>query len=721
MATTSPSTDDGSFDPNDFEDDESATITSESFHSEDSLSSHNSIYVGQGQGSNNNDNHHHGTDTGTDGISQENWGGKEAQVFGKKFTTNNNTDLTEENEATYLSVTVTNSSSASSAKSCQSSDKAPLQTVIHANGDIESCTAEQRSKKRFFIIKSTYPKYSKWDTSDPEAAEYDRKANTVHEIVHPMIGFDSEFQAEYEARRFRNNCEQFQGACAPLEDNDDGEISFVDEDDFLFTSFDEPPWDSELIENNDRNEEVIIDIMTMKQYHQKLDEQQEDRMYNEDNEKRYQLDEAMKIYECKLRVRSSGYRAYYSYPTEKPWDVKAEMEVKESANWRRQNCLKMRPDIEDIRSFMWRGRAHGVFGHILQNCQGNDAAFEASAIEMQYCALFSHLKKCKQLDELFLQLNTDVARQALPRQHAAYNCVSHVFIKKMIHVAPQLHQLRVLSFGPSITLNPWALDAISISFPELERLDIAFALSMEFAPPYDGTDNDKFYPYEAPLLACANGLENLKRLDLGFEMVQIPYTDASGKQRIAKKNRTQFLVSKVALDEIRDAIRGAGGTVTETSSTIPPSWDENEADGDLLVLQEMIQSPDLDDTIREGALERYYEVEAMLAEESSIESNVQPRQSNIDLLLEASICHRKEMEKRLQEQASPPTPVKDILVERKSLDTVSDNETLENVGSNDPRVNDEAEDKPDRSQKRPSNERVDDSVNSNKRVCVYNV
>ena len=78
-----------------------------------------------------------------------------------------------------------------------------------------------------------------------------------------MTGFDSEFHAEHEARRFRNNCEQFQGACAPLEDNDDGEISFVDEDDFLFTSFDEPPWDSELIENNDRNEEDIIDIMTM--------------------------------------------------------------------------------------------------------------------------------------------------------------------------------------------------------------------------------------------------------------------------------------------------------------------------------------------------------------------------------------------------------------------------------------------------------------------------
>lgn len=346
MATTSPSTDDGSFDPNDFEDDESATITSESFYSEDSLSSHHSIYVGQGQVSNNNDNHHHGTDIGTDGQSQ---------LFGHTTThNNNNTVPTEENEATYLSVTVTNSSSASSAKSCQSSDKAPLQTVIHANGDIESCTAEQRSKKRFFIIKSTYPKYSKWDTSDPEAAEYDRKANTVHEIVHPMTGFDSEFHAEHEARRFRNNCEQFQGACAPLDDNDDGEISFVDEDDFLFTSFDEPPWDSEFIENNDRNEEVIIDIMTMKQYHQKLDEQQEDRMYTEDNEKRYQLDEAMKIHECKLRVRSSGYRAYYSYPTEKPWDVKAEMEVKESANWQRQNCLKMRPDIEDIRSFMFK-------------------------------------------------------------------------------------------------------------------------------------------------------------------------------------------------------------------------------------------------------------------------------------------------------------------------------------------------------------------------------
>jgi hypothetical protein len=726
------STDDGSFGPDDFSDDESATITSEeSRRSEGSLSSLGSIQLGQQ--TINNDRYHHRSDRGTDGDTphQQSIWDRETQF---RNIADNNTSMessapTKENGTdAYLSLTVTNSSAASSAKSSLSSEEKSIQNRRnHAKEDEEDdennsqCTTE-----RFFIVKSTYPKYSKWDSTDPEIAECDRRSKTIHEIVPPITGFDGVFQAEYEARKVRNECEAFRGACAPLDD--DGEFSEY-EDDFHFNSFDDPPWDSEVLEQYERDEEVIIDIMTMKQYKQKLAEKASDVEYIECMDKEYKCEETVQVYECKLRVRDSGCRAYYSYPTAQPWDIKAEMEVKETVQYQKDVMRKMRPDIERVKSFMFEGRQFGVFGWLLENCHhsdyDSDRVSSCDDLEVRMCALLRHLQACKSLDELFLQLNTDTPGNLLqhqkPLQYA--HVVDRTFIQKLVYVAPHLDQLRVLSFGPSITLYPRALDAISKSLPSLERLDISFALSMDFAPS-GGDEVNKHYPYEGPLLACVHELDRLNRLDLGFEMVDFHYTDSKGQQRSIKKNRITCLVSEVALQEIRESIIDVGGIVTETHTTKPPPWEEEESDKRMRALQEMILDPELDNSIRETAIEKYRDLEEFLAETSNVPDDCL-RKSSIDLLLEASgRCNAIE-EARLHEQQQQcaiqqqqPPPAEDILVERKSLGTITNSDPQVNKPANVEIISAiETEEQSSKSKKRISNETVDDAVNS-KRACV---
>lgn len=725
----STTTDDGSFGPDDFSDGESSTITSESQLG--SLSSRDTIHLGHQHDATNND-------SSNNDIDRHHAYGGETSNQPHFHNIDNNERVTDSSVPTkqnaYLSLTVTNSSATSSTKSSSSEEKPNQRGNCHAQEEDEEeeddhsqCTTE-----RFFIVKSTYPKYSKWDSTDPEIAESERRAKTIHEIMPPITGFESGFQAEYEARRVRNECEAFRGACAPLDD--DGEFSEF-EDDYHFNSFDEPPWDSEVLEECDREEEVIIDCMTLKQYKQKLEEKASDEEYIEYMDKEFKCEETLQIYECKLRVQDSGYDAYYSYPTAQPWDIKAEMEVRESINHQKDAERKMRPEIDCVKSFMFKGRQYGMFGYLLESCYHCD--YDSDDVrcdrrELQMCALLRHLQASKSLRELFIQLNTHVPDNQLQRHKLVKyaHVVNGTFIQKLVYVAPHLDQLRVLSFGPNITLYPRALEAISKCLPSLERLDISFALSMEFAPQGDD-EVTKYYPYENPLLACVTELDRLNRLDLGFEMVDFRYTDSNGRKRSVKKSRISCLISEVALQEIRETIIDVGGIVTETHTTKPPPWEEEESDKRTRALQEMIMDPQLDNDIRETAMEKYQELEEFLKETSNA-TNDQQHQSNFELLLEASDrCNAIEearLHEQQQQQRSPPA--KDTLVEGESLSAIAISETSDNVGATDPQVGrhvndediyaiDDVEEQPStpNSKKRISNVTVDDAANS-KRFCV---
>mmetsp|Transcript_4755 Transcript_4755/g.7352 ORF Transcript_4755/g.7352 Transcript_4755/m.7352 type:complete len:728 (+) Transcript_4755:261-2444(+) len=722
----STTTDDGSFGPDDFSDGESSTITSES--QQGSLSSRDTIHLGHQHDDNDRDHHQA---CGVDTSNQTHF----RNIDNNERVTDSSAPMKHNGTDAYLSLTVTNSSAASSAKSSSSSEEKSIQRVNcrTREDDEEEDDDSQCTTERFFIVKSTYPKYSKWDSTDPEIAESERRAKTIHEIVPPNAGFESEFHAEFEARKVRNECEAFRGACAPLDDG--GEFSEF-EDDYHFNSFDEPPWDSEVLEECDREEEVIIDCMTLKQFNQKLEEKTSDEEYIEYMDKEFKCEETLQVYECKLRVRDSGCSAYYSYPTAQPWDIKAEMEVRESTNHQKDAARKMRPEIECVKSFMFKGRQHGVFGYLLESCHHCDYDNEDVSCdrqEVQMYGLLRHLQAAKSLRELFIQLNRVVPDNLLQRHKLVQyaHVVNKTFIHKLVYVAPHLDQLRVLSFGPNITLYPRALEAISKCLPSLERLDISFALSMEFAPQGDD-DVTKYYPYENPLLACVTELDRLHRLDLGFEMVDFRYTDSKGRKRSVKKSRISCLISEVALQEIRETLFDVGGIVTETHTTKPPPWEEEESDKRMRALQEMMMDPQLDNAIRETAMEKYQELKEYLMETSNVPDDRQ-HQSNLELLLEASgRCNaieeaRLHEQQQHQKQRSPPA--KDAIVERESSSAIAISETSDNVGTDphvDTHVNDEdihtindVEEQPStpNSKKRISNVTVDDAVNS-KRFCL---
>mmetsp|Transcript_38428 Transcript_38428/g.56723 ORF Transcript_38428/g.56723 Transcript_38428/m.56723 type:complete len:178 (+) Transcript_38428:82-615(+) len=176
---------------------------------------------------------------------------------------------------------------------------------------------------------------------------------------------------------------------------------------------------------------------------------------------------------------------------------------------------------------------------------------------------------------------------------------------------------------------------------------------------------------------------------------------------------------------------GVGGIVTETNTTRPPPWQEEESDKRMRALQEMIMDPQLDMATQEAAMEKYRDYM-----EYSAEFSTEPddrHQSNFELLLEASgHCNAIEearLHEHQQQRAIQQPLAKDILVERKSLGTIAISETSDNVGT-DPHVNkpandkdihtiDDIEEQPStpNSKKRISNVTVDDAVNS-KRYCV---
>ena len=670
IGSMTETSDDDSFHSEDLSDDETITIISENQHPEESFSSHDSLQLGQQD--NNNDIH---------------------CVSNAKI---------KNNEPEYLSLTVTTSSAASSAKSSFSPVDKNSEGASNQSGEQEDDSDGDNNhlpSERFFIVKSTYPKYSKWDSTDPDLAECERRAKTIHQILPPLTGFDSSYQAEYEGRKARNECIEFCGGFTPLDD--DGEYSECEDDYYHFHSYDDPPWDSEALEKSDRDMEVIIDIMTMKQFEQKLSEKGSDVEYIEEMDKEYKYEETFQLYENKLLVRESGCSAFYSYPIAQPWDIQAEMEVRESLRYHKDAERKMRPDIEHVKSFMFQGRQYGVFGQVLENSHYSDCDDEEVTcpdIEVKTCGLLRHLRACKGLEELFIQLNTDIPSNLLQLQNALHyaNQVSHTFIRKLEYVAPHCCQLRVLSFGPSITLHPKALEAISMSMPFLERLDISFALSMQFAP--HGSDEvSKYYPYEAPLLAVVHELDRLVRLDLGFEMVDFSYTDTEGRSRTIKKNRILCLVSEVALQEIRESVIELGGTITEAYNTTLPPRGEDNCDSKMRVLQEMMLDHKLDNAIKEVALEKYREMGEFFQETCDAPDH-HFNLSKFDLLLEASIsCSVIEKQGCTEdiaiEGAPEPTSAKRTL----ALDDV--------------------EQQQNNSKKRTSNVTIDDTVNS-KRYCV---
>lgn len=339
--------------------------------------------------------------------------------------------------------------------------------------DIE--TNDKRSliglASRMFILKTTYPsdmylEHQKYpvvcnaDGIPNKALDCMKLVAQTYKILPPRTGFLDLNHAVDAAGAERDQCPEFScfwDADAPL------------------------PWDLSPLNNTGRDADVIIDVVGYNQLVNTFHSQREARDYLDEKYGCYE--KVLEMEESAMRVAAAGVRAFYLYPVRKFWDKPADMEIRETANWRKDMLQKIRPDSRSMSSLMYRGHKDGSLGRFLDDVY-NFRHYDASEV-----GISRHLQCIDKLEELFLEMN--IARknegqvETLPSpsnfQHYLADQRPPVSKHFILHLAPQLKNLKVLSFGIGFKLLPQTLITISDTMVLLERLDISHALSVEYS------------------------------------------------------------------------------------------------------------------------------------------------------------------------------------------------------------------------------------------------
>lgn len=346
-----------------------------------------------------------------------------------------------------------------------------------------------------------------------------RSVNERYELLGPAEGFTDFYEAIEVARIERQKLSAFDG----------------------YTEDDGPPWHG----CNDHHQ-VIIDVVDWDQYQEFIKDQQSSHEYLSEKWRNYQVVLDMEV--GRIRMSSTQTQVFYSYPTRKMWNQKADMEIWESNNSEMDLLKKIRPDAGGMRSMMYRGHTWGSLGAFLRDTD-REKPFRPEQV-----GLLRHLESIDNLEELFLEISLETWQN-----HIEPGCpVSEMFISEL---APKMRNLKVLSFGPGLSIYPEALMTIKNSFPALERLDVSFALSFEYAVTKGEKirDDEKHLFYQHTIPACVIALKSLVRLDIGDRACQ---TDKSDK----------YILSRETVKCIEEMLEHRGGHLTQSSETLPPFW-----------------------------------------------------------------------------------------------------------------------------------------------------
>lgn len=475
----------------------------------------------------------------------------------------------------------------------------------------------------YYVVKQTRPIINDKNRKFVEAK---MKAESTFEILGKQSGIWGWPNACNEARRYRNECPHFDGACTIDEYDSDLEATF----DF----FTEPPWDSgDHPFNDSRDTDVVIHVMTRDQCDIWLEEQLSCKQYVED--RMQEFERVLKTRENRLRIKASGARAYYSYPWPKDWDIKAAMVIREDNDWREDALLKINPDARRVTSLAYSGCKTGSLGDFMLACLHDANAidkeqleklynedFEVSMEEIESVGLLRHLRACESLEDLFIQMrqvakvracppyrkiaessdldmarvthssateselqkqvhstseSTDTTSKTKQRRDLPYNhIVTDVFMKKVLKAAPHISEIMVLSFGPCTKIHPNAFNVIGEHFDDLMRLDIQYAFSLVYSPksalPSVDSLEDKLdnFPYATALLNLVRKCESLVRLDLRHSVS----IDDHCEDDAMIFPVTNFVPMKY-IDKIRDMLNERGGKLCINSQTELPDADED--------------------------------------------------------------------------------------------------------------------------------------------------
>jgi hypothetical protein len=363
--------------------------------------------------------------------------------------------------------------------------------------DLTNIEEREDSHNRKVIIRSIYrdcklenfPVYRNTDGSLNQIVQCLRSMHTRIDLLPPNEGYENYAEAVEAARDICDGMECFKG----------------------FNITDIPPWRTTV-----NNQQVEIEVVDWENYMKRIDSDRSEWCNEYLERKRKDYQNVLDLEEGCARMHITDTKVFYSYPEQKMWNVKADMEVRESDNWEVDLLKKIRPDVGQMRSLMYCGHVSGSLGRFLEATHNLN---EFTKVEV---GLLRHLKRMDDLQELYLSIET-----RKQRGHEMSTCtnVAELFI---FEIAPQLQNLKVLSFAPGFTVLPGALVAIADNLPLLERLDISHAFShvegaLELEK--DVTDDKRHMYYEFSLPICVSRLKRLVRLDIGSIIDDFDYKD----------------------------------------------------------------------------------------------------------------------------------------------------------------------------------------------------
>ena len=315
-----------------------------------------------------------------------------------------------------------------------------------------------------------------------------------------------------------------------------------------------PPWSSRHNGNN-----IEIDVVDYEDYMGFVDKINESKEYLE--EKYEHFLNVLDVEEGRMRMAASGTKVFYSYPIRKLWNVKADMEIRESDSWKLDLLQKIRPDTRGMKSLLYKGHVEGSLGRFLEH------TFHEKRYVPEEVGLLRHVQCIDDLEELFLEITTESLPWARELDEAYP--IGNDFIEEL---APRISNIKVLSFGPGLIVLPEALAVISETLLQLERLDISYGFDINecFCYPRRLSDIDKteqFGYYDFVLVDCVKRLKNLVRLDIGDKVC----TDASDEAF----EDDALVISHIMLMDIKQILQSRGGILTRSAETLPPPYPNN--------------------------------------------------------------------------------------------------------------------------------------------------
>ena len=390
---------------------------------------------------------------------------------------------------------------------------------------------QDEDNHQLVIMKTIYPSDSNW-SQYPAPTEKDGTINRALRcmkilsesisLLPPFEGTIDYAQAVETARSERQQIDAFEG----------------------YEETDGPPWMSQ-----HEGHTVIVDVVDRGDYADFLQQRNEAKEYLEERIHHYNA--LLDMEEGQMVMQVTGTKTFYSYPVRKLWNIKADIEIRETDNPVSDALMKIRPDSYGMRSLMYRGNMGGCFGNFLCDLHEDIEEFDTEKV-----GLLRHLCAIDDLKELFLEV---YCVQSKFRAH-----ITDKFFKV---TAPKISNLQVLSFGPGLTVHPETLSIISQTLLQLQRLDISTALSREYSRLSDHNEDDENnipQYYDFPLVQSVTALQFLLRLDIGDKVCPSDSDDAQKEWTVPINSR--------ALASIDSVMKSRGGIITRSAQTLPPPW-----------------------------------------------------------------------------------------------------------------------------------------------------